>query len=162
MSVNKYKPHLWVIPEDDANRQLLSGFLLHDGIAHRYVGVRKPAGGWHNVIAVFETEYVPLLRKHPAGHALLLIDFDNQFPVRFNQLRQAIPQDLAERVFALGALGEPEDFRRLWKSSFEEIGTQLADGCFREDWTPWHHEQLRHNESERQRLATAVRSFLIS
>ena len=27
MSVNKYKPHVLLIPEDDANRQLANGFL---------------------------------------------------------------------------------------------------------------------------------------
>jgi hypothetical protein len=28
MSVNKYHPHVLVLPEDDANRQLANGFLL--------------------------------------------------------------------------------------------------------------------------------------
>ena len=28
MSVNKYQPHVLVLPEDDANRQLANGFLL--------------------------------------------------------------------------------------------------------------------------------------
>ncbi len=28
MSVNKYLPHVFVLPEDDANRQLASGFHL--------------------------------------------------------------------------------------------------------------------------------------
>lgn len=28
MSVNRYQPHVLVLPEDDANRQLANGFVL--------------------------------------------------------------------------------------------------------------------------------------
>jgi hypothetical protein len=27
MSVNREKPHIWLVPEDDANRQVANGFL---------------------------------------------------------------------------------------------------------------------------------------
>lgn len=37
MSVNKYKPHVFVIPEDDADRQIADGFVLHPGVAARQV-----------------------------------------------------------------------------------------------------------------------------
>jgi hypothetical protein len=43
--MNKYRPHVIVIPEDDANRQIANGFLLHPAIATRAVGVMPPAGG---------------------------------------------------------------------------------------------------------------------
>jgi len=29
MSINKYEPHLLVLPEDDANRKIANGFILH-------------------------------------------------------------------------------------------------------------------------------------
>jgi hypothetical protein len=28
MRINKYKPHILVLPEDDANRQIANGFIL--------------------------------------------------------------------------------------------------------------------------------------
>ena len=46
MSVNKAKPHLYVIPEDDADRQIAKGFVLHGRVDERRVQVVEPAGGW--------------------------------------------------------------------------------------------------------------------
>ena len=44
MSVNRHKPHLLVLPEDDANRQLARGFELE--LSTRQFQVLQPAGGW--------------------------------------------------------------------------------------------------------------------
>jgi hypothetical protein len=76
MSVNKYRPHVRLLPEDDANRQLVLGFLNHEAIADTVVDVRAPAGGWHEVLDVFESEYLPQLRRHQGAHVVMLIDFD--------------------------------------------------------------------------------------
>lgn len=35
MSKNKYKPQVWVLPEDDANRQIAVGFSIHDAVKAR-------------------------------------------------------------------------------------------------------------------------------
>ena len=45
-AINKFRPFVSVIPEDEANRQLVNGFILHDAVADRVVQVRAPAGGW--------------------------------------------------------------------------------------------------------------------
>jgi hypothetical protein len=48
MTVNRKRPHVFVIPEDDANRQLANAFVLevdHD----RQIMVLKEAGGWLSV-----------------------------------------------------------------------------------------------------------------
>ena len=37
MSVNKYLPHVLVLPEDDANRQLANGFLLDPNLLDRRI-----------------------------------------------------------------------------------------------------------------------------
>jgi hypothetical protein len=45
MSANKYKPHVVVLPEDDANRQLANGFLTHPvvPVTHdRYIAGGRP------------------------------------------------------------------------------------------------------------------------
>ena len=43
MSVNVYNPHVLVLPEDDANRQIANGFLLEPSIKHRNIQVLTPA-----------------------------------------------------------------------------------------------------------------------
>jgi hypothetical protein len=35
MSVNKYLPHVLVLPEDDANRQMANGFFLDQSFGDR-------------------------------------------------------------------------------------------------------------------------------
>ena len=54
MSVNRYKPHLLILPEDGANRQIANGFILHPSIAARHVQVLGEAGGWCSVIDKLE------------------------------------------------------------------------------------------------------------
>ena len=43
MSVNKFRQHVFVLPEDDANRQLANGFLLD--LSVRQVQILPEAGG---------------------------------------------------------------------------------------------------------------------
>lgn len=43
--MNKYRDHLLIVPEDDANRELATGFLL--GLPHGVnAQVERSAGGW--------------------------------------------------------------------------------------------------------------------
>lgn len=46
MAANRYRRHLLVIPEDDANRQIMIGFVLGLSVNSRLVQVEPPAGGW--------------------------------------------------------------------------------------------------------------------
>ncbi len=43
MSANKYQPHLLILPEDDANRELANGFILNQAINPRVVQIMPPA-----------------------------------------------------------------------------------------------------------------------
>lgn len=45
MAVNKYIPHLYIIPEDDANRQMAIGFEKDDRIRGNAFQIVAPAGG---------------------------------------------------------------------------------------------------------------------
>lgn len=49
MSINAYKPHLLVLPEDDANRQIADGFVLDSNCNYRAIQVLRVAGGWLKV-----------------------------------------------------------------------------------------------------------------
>ena len=62
MSVNRYFPHIFVFPEDDANRQLATGFLLHPQVRATQVHIVPEAGGWTNVRDRFISDHVAGMR----------------------------------------------------------------------------------------------------
>ena len=162
MSVNKYKPHLYVIPEDDADRQIADGFVLHARVAARQVQVVEPAGGWSRVLDTFKEEYLPLL-QNPMTHVVMLIDFDGSPQERRAKFAAEIPDSVRERVFVIGPGMRPEDLRQaLGIGGFEDVGRALADDCDGNQLNTWSHAQLQHNEEERLRLVHYVRAFLFN
>ena len=65
MSVNKHLPHILVLPEDDANRQLANGFLLQvDPTRMRQMQVLPVAGGWTAVLDQFLSDEVAALEAN--------------------------------------------------------------------------------------------------
>jgi len=159
MSVNKFKPHVWVIPEDDANRQIVGGFLLHDTVDDRAVGVRAPAGGWPKVLEIFESEYLPLLRESSNAHVVMLIDFDlNENRREHFEIR--IPEEVRSRVFVVGSKDEPEVLRRELGMAWEPIGAALAQECHEAVFKLWRHPHLIHNEADLQRMVQIIRPIL--
>ncbi len=160
MSANKYWPHVLVLPEDDANRQLANGFLLEiDSLLTRYIQVIEEAGGWTKVLKRFESDHVIEMDRCLTRFMVLLIDFDGKED-RLKKARAAIPGRLTERVFILGALTEPEALRKANLGSYETIGRAMARDCREETDTTWGHELLRHNASELDRLREHVRPIL--
>jgi hypothetical protein len=89
VSANKYKPHLIVVPEDEADRQMAFGFVFHPAVLPASVDVRPPAGGWAAVLDLYERQFVPHLRKFPAARVVLLLDFDDRGDERGRSARTA-------------------------------------------------------------------------
>jgi hypothetical protein len=90
---------------------------------------------------------------------VLLIDFDER-EERLSDAKARIPLDLEERVFIIGALGEPEDLKKEFGPSYEAIGMELATDCHKETNEVWGHSLLRHNAAELDRLREHVRPIL--
>ena len=112
MGVNKHQPHVFVLPEDDANRQLANGFLLGlDSWVLRRIQVLNVAGGWTQVLDRFLAVHVKGMEQNPHQFIVLLIDFDGRAQ-RLNDATNKIPTDLRERVFILGAWSEPEKLKK--------------------------------------------------
>ena len=158
--MNKYVSHVYVIPEDDRDRQLADGFVLHHQVKDARIQVVPPAGGWAKVLETFRDEYIPRLRDYPDSHVVMLIDFDDQVEARTARFDEEIPEEFEARVFVIGSSDEPETLRKALKIGFEEIGRRLADDCAAGTTVYWGHEQLQHNDAERQRLVKTVRPFL--
>jgi hypothetical protein len=47
--IHRYKPHVLVLPEDDRNRQLANGFLLHPSLSAQ-IQVLVEVGGWGKLL----------------------------------------------------------------------------------------------------------------
>jgi len=160
VSVNVYKPHVIVLPEDDANREIANGFLLDPSIKIRNIHPINPAGGWVKVLNQFLVDHVPELRKWPERHMVLLIDFDGQVDSRTEQFETQIPVDVRDRVFLLGTKSEPESLRKQYGDSLENIGKALAAECYQDKTSLWNHCLLSHNAKERTRLNAKVKAIL--
>jgi hypothetical protein len=78
VGVNKYQPHVLVLPEDDANRQLANGFLLDQYLSTWKIQVLEEAGGWNEVLECFISDYAPGMALYPGRYMVLLIDFDGR------------------------------------------------------------------------------------
>jgi hypothetical protein len=160
MSVNRYRPHVLVIPEDRADEQIANGFVLHDQVKHRQIQILPCAEGWSGVLHAFTTEYIPYLRNYQQGYVVLLIDFDGNYQIRRNDFEVSIPDDLKDRTFVIGASETPELLRQSLNEDWETIGLSLADECYKDTCLLWGHEQLKHNEPDRLRLLRHVKSVL--
>ena len=152
MSVNNYRPHILILPEDDANRQLAIGFILNiDNINIRQVQVLPVSGGWRHVCDEFVSDYIGAMYTYTNRFMVLLIDFDNKLD-RINDVQKVIPSGLSDRVFVLGTLTEPEELKRQIVSPYEAIGEALADDFQNGTHTLLSHELLKHNQAELDRL----------
>jgi hypothetical protein len=162
MSVNRYRPHVFVIPEDDADRQIADGFVLHPRVTTRQVQVIEPPGGWMRVLDTFRKEYVRLIQQNAHTHVVMVVDFDGEVEGRRAKFEAGTPTDVHARVFVIGPRETPETLRKSLNIGYEDIGRALADDCDRDRTDMWHHELLRHNEAERLRLFQTVKPFLFS
>jgi hypothetical protein len=164
MSVNKYQPHVLVLPEDDANRQMAIGFVLELSVRHRNVQVLPVAGGWTHVRDEFVSNLQQRLLRWPAAHAVLLVDFDNRVDgdgrlVRREQVIPEVDTTLLQRVFVLGASGEPEALKKAL-GGYEKIGKALGKECHDETRVTWAHPMLKHNGPELDRMIPVIRPIL--
>lgn len=160
MSANKHVPHVLVLPEDDADRQLAIGFRLElDSSRQRQMQVDPVGHGWLAVLELFVSDHIPAMARYPNRCIVLLIDFDGRRE-RLEDAKAKIPHHLTERVFVLGTLSEPEALRSAGLGTYETIGSTMARDCREETDTIWDHDLLRHNASELARLRERVRPIL--
>ena len=129
MSVNKYLPYLFVLPEDDANRQLATGFQLNT-VKDRQMYVLEVAGGWNEVVSLFASVHIAEMERDGNRFMVLLLDFDDRL-TRLERVKAVIPGHLNDRVFVLGARTNPEALRQALRpaglDSYENIGFALAN-----------------------------------
>lgn len=159
MSKNKYKKQVWVLPEDDANRQIAEGFALEASVKPRSIHIMPVAGGWTAIRDSFERENNGALTRYPSCLMVLLVDFDNRGPRRLEDVLSGVDDVLKDRVFALGVQSEPEKLKAEL-GSYEKIGRALARECREGTRTTWEHKLLAHNRGELDRMMPHMREIL--
>ena len=162
MSVNVYKQHVLVLPEDDANRQLANGFLLEPRLNLRPIQILPIVGGWAKLRDELVSTHLSHLHRYPDAHLVLLIDFDEKVEERLRIFKESIPVPVCDRVYLLGTLDEPEPLRKDQGITLEKIGAQLAKECAHEEMDLWTHKMLVHNRPELERLIGNVKPFLFN
>jgi len=160
MSVNKDRPHVLVLPEDEANRQLAEGFHLEvDWTQQRQMQILPVAHGWKKVLNLFKMVHVVEMNRYPHRFMILLIDLDNK-EERLEEAKAVIPSQLKDRAFILATLSKPEHLKPSLGPFYETIGSKLAKDCRGETNPTWEHDLLKHNASELDRLRHHVRPIL--
>ncbi len=157
--MNKHRPHVYVLPEDDANRSLANGFLLHPQLDLRSIQVLPNVGGSFKVRDQFESEHVVPMERYKDRNMILLLDFD-ETSNRHEIIAKVIPSHLRERVFILSIWSEPEDLTRAGLGSLEHVGSKLAEECKNETRETWDHALLRHNRGELDRMIPRIKKIL--
>ncbi len=160
MSSNKYKPHILVLPEDDANRQVANGFILNPALNVRAIQILPPPGGWLKVVDAFKNEQYYEMPKYPQRRVLMVIDFDGKAEERLDFIQNQIPPNLKDRTFVFGSFSDPEHLKTAMGKHFEDIGKALAQCCAKDTCTIWQHNLLIHNQTELNRMIASVKSFL--
>jgi len=154
-----------VLVEDGANRYIANGF--EQAVDKpRALTIRPPSrGGWKVTNQFIELE-VEELRRYPKRRIVLVIDFD-QRPKKWDSFMKRIPADVADRVYVIGTLDEPENLRSslvkqgaIAPNTFEKIGDLIASDCREGTEQIWGHPHLVHNASEVQRMRADLRNIL--
>lgn len=161
--MNREKPHVIIFPEDDANRQIVNGFLTHLNINSGAIKMLPVAGGWKNVADKFEKNLIPEMSKYPDMVVILLIDFDEKEGTKTNltYAKSKISSYLERRVFILGVFFEPEKLKKEL-GSYESIGEKLAEECYENNDSFWQHPLLNHNQNELKRLSEIVKPIIFN
>lgn len=157
--INKYRDHLLILPEDDANKDLALGFVQRVPKGAECVFIESVAGGWasarERLVGLAAT-----MQKFSKRRVLVLVDFDRSETRREDVLRD-VPDAVRDRVFLVGVRPEPEALQNaLGHRSREAIGAQLAEECLTDSGALWQHELLAHNAAELDRLQREVLPFL--
>ncbi len=160
MSVNRYQPHVVIIPEDRADEQIANGFTKHDQVTLKQVQVMPYADGWPGVLNKFTTKYISYLRSYKDAYIVLLIDFDTKYESQRRRFDDAVPDNLKDRVFVVGVKEDPERLAQVMGKSLEEIGLDLADDCYKGTDVVWSHDHLKHNEPDLAKMIQSIKSIL--
>lgn len=159
MSVNREKPYLIVLFEDDAYKDLFMGFEFS---MQKQISQRPVCGGFDSVHLLLTNEKSILLKelnKFPKAYVLALIDADSDnYPHsqkgKIDTLKTAIDVKYQDRVFIIGSKIEAEDIKQviIGQGKWKTVSQKLEDSCKNDHCQLWQDDMLKHNLDEISRL----------
>lgn len=157
MAANKYQKHLVIYLEDVPYRELVNGAKMLPQLNEAVLTTKSPSRGWSKVFSELEDNLL-LLNSNEKMHALLLMDFDNQYDARRQRFNEIIKSQACHgRVFMLGIdKKQSEDLKATLKqTNNEKIGQLLLEKCPSETSPEWKNEHLLCNIQEIERIKSA-------
>jgi len=159
LSVNKFKPHLLILPEDQAVKDVVVGAVESIRVKPAAnLSIEKLLGGWRKLKDRLP-ECEKYLGQYPEGRLLFIIDLDRD-PKRPKEVQAWIQGEFADRIFLLSSFHEPEALQRELTGSLEMIGGTLVDDCPDDQSEAWAHSHLEHNKPELERFMASCRPIL--
>ncbi len=161
--MNREKPHIVILPEDDANREIANGILMNSNVKQRTIKILPPAGGCRKTADKFEKDIIPQMSTYPDMNVIMMIDFDEKKGSVNNSsyANSKIPDHLKHRVFVLGVFSEPEQLKK-GNGSYETIGEKLAEDCYNNTDTLWRYQLLKHNHRELHRMSPVIKPIIFN
>ena len=135
MANNRYPWHLRIFVEDDANLQIVNGFLetfFHHNVP-RCVRVLPPCGGWHATLNAAQKACVV---RRPNQNILAVIDFDGD-----SKRIATATESQSANYYVVGSRDEPERLRQYLQQPgfFSNLGDRLACEYDCKDSSIWAH-----------------------
>jgi hypothetical protein len=135
MASNKFQWHLRIFVEDDANRQIVNGFLesFFQRNIPRYIRVLPPSGGWGITLKRAQQDCA---EGGSCRRVLAVIDFDGDA----DRIRAVSTKGQAN-FYVMGCREEPEKLRQLLQhpGHFSTLGDSLAREYCDNNTSLWPH-----------------------
>ncbi len=97
--MNKYHPHVLVLLEDDAYRQIANGFRLQIEKFGNLSQIMSLAKGWAKVRDKFSEQYEADMLKYSNRYMIMLVDADGRYDRR-ERIQTKISAVLIDRVLS--------------------------------------------------------------
>ncbi len=161
--MNKYQFALLVVPEDQANKDLVIGARdSQPNTIQNKIRIEPVPGGRDEVWTATIHDYLPRLERYERWHLVLVIDHDADVPKIQQHFDELIPQSLKSRVWVLGCRSEPESCRsRLGRPGpLRELGSELFNSCMTQLSPLWDHNELNHNKAQLESLRKTLQNLI--
>ena len=167
--MNKNKPHLVIVPEDEAWATLTRGFFM--ARAEGNIKVDRTCGGYNKEMTHFKDKLQPKMASNPNMHVLLLVDFDRKFASRMTNFTQLVYPDYNKRAFMVGCKDEIQNLNTEYGGGkLEDLGQTMGNICLGDvtamhtpkGINPWTLPQILKSAVQVSLLKTRTFSFLFA
>lgn len=156
MSVNRERPYLIVLFEDNAYKDLFLGFEFS---FHKQIQQKPVLQGFDDVLFQLTNSNSTTLKelnKYPNAYILAITDadMDSHQESNIDTLKKSIKGIYRNRIFVLGSKYEAENIKKeiIGQGKWRRLAKELESSCQNDSCELWHNDMLKHNLDEIVRL----------